>query len=376
MLAGPSSTGGHEPPIAAIFIIPPTLVTVAVCIAIKKIASEALYFGSALAFDRRGFELAYLDTSLTPVKSMKILRPNTSNRLIVGCGFLGWPLAQQWTSARSPGSNDAVSQRVFATTRSATRAQQFADQGLQPVIADITKTETLSQSLQSLPPMDTIVFAVGMDRSQYDDIYDVYVEGLRRFITHYPHQIEHLIYISSTGVYGDFEGAWVDENTATQPAREGGKACLAAEALLAQSTDRWTVLRMAGLYGGDRVPTKSLIQQRNWDRLSPHGYLNLIHQHDAVNVIDVASQTRPFGETILCSDGNPPIRKDYYQYIADHFDLGKIPWPDDAAPDPNSRSANSKRISNEKMLRLLNIKLKHSDFKSGLAASGIQSSPT
>lgn len=299
------------------------------------------------------------------------------NRLIIGCGFLGWPLAIKWNtepvdSAKSTAAdNNHDFNRVFATTRSASRAKQFSDHGLKPVIADITQPKTLAAALSDLPPMDTIVFAVGMDRSQYNDIFDVYVEGLRRFIQYYPHPIEHLIYISSTGVYGDFGGDWVDENSPTDPAREGGKACLAAEALLAQTTDRWTVLRMAGLYGGDRVPTKSLIENRDWNRLSPAGFLNLIHQTDAVNVIDAASKIKPMGQTILCSDGNPPIRGDYYQYIADHFQLGKIPWPQDTTPDPNSRSANSKRIANQKMLEVLDLKLVHPNFKSGLAASKI-----
>lgn len=296
------------------------------------------------------------------------------NRLIIGCGFLGWPLALKWNADlandRQSGA-PKIDGHVFATTRSESRAKQFSDQGIKPVIADITQPQTLAAALSDLPPMNTIVFAVGMDRSRYDDIFDVYVEGLKRFIHFYPHEIEHLIYVSSTGVYGDFGGDWVNEDSPTDPAREGGKACLAAEALLAQATDRWTVLRMAGLYGGDRVPTKSLIEKRDWNRLSPVGYLNLIHQNDAVNVIDAASKIKPLGHTILCSDGNPPIRGEYYQYIADHFQLGEIPWPENASPNPNSRSANSKRIANQKMLAILNLTLQHPDFKSGLAASAI-----
>jgi nucleoside-diphosphate-sugar epimerase len=215
--------------------------------------------------------------------------------------------------------------------------------------------------------MDTIVFAVGMDRSRYDDIYDVYVEGLRRFIDSYPHPIKHLIYVSSTGVYGDFGGDWAHEDSPTLPAREGGKACLMAEALLAEATDNWTVLRMAGLYGGSRVPTKTLIQNRDWNKLSPHGYLNLIHQTDAVAAIAKTAVIKPMQEIILCSDGHPPVRKDYYQHIADQFEIGSIPWPAETTVDPKSRSANSKRISNEKMLRLLDLELVHPDYKSGLA---------
>jgi len=124
---------------------------------------------------------------------------------------------------------------------------------------------------------------------------------------------------------------------------------------------------MAGLYGGERVPTKKLIENRDWERLSPLGFLNLIHQTDAVNAIVRAAELKPMQEIILCSDGNPPVRGEYYQYIADQFELGKIPWPKNAKVDPNSRSANSKRIANQKMVKLLNFELQHPDYKSGLA---------
>ena len=252
-------------------------------------------------------------------------------------------------------------------TRSQSRAGEFTEAGLKPIVADITCTTGLKSALADLPAIDTIVFAVGMDRSRYSDINDVYVEGLRRFIDSYPHEIRHLIYISSTGVYGDFGGEWVDETSPTIPAREGGKACLAAEALLAEATENWTVLRMAGLYGGSRVPTKTLIENRDWAKLSPHGYLNLIHQTDAVAAIAKTADVKPMQETILCSDGHPPVRKEYYQHIADQFEIGPIPWPEQTEVDPNSRSANSKRISNDKMLKLLKLELVHPDYKSGLA---------
>lgn len=289
------------------------------------------------------------------------------NRLIVGCGFLGWPLALKWVKPAKGSNTPTAANQVFAMTRSQSRAAEFINAGLTPVVADVTNADGLKRALADLPVMDTIVFAVGMDRSQYSDIYDVYVEGLRRFIDSYPHTIKHLIYVSSTGVYGDFGGDWVNEDSPTMPAREGGKACLAAEALLAEATDRWTVLRMAGLYGGSRVPTKTLIENRDWAKLSPHGYLNLIHQTDAVAAIATTADVKPMQEIILCSDGNPPLRKEYYQYIADQFDLGDIPWPTEAKVDPNARSANSKRINNKKMLKLLELELAHSDYQSGLS---------
>jgi len=246
------------------------------------------------------------------------------NRLIIGCGFLGFPLAKRWANA--PGT--------YATTRSDQRAAEFRDHGISPIICDITDSASVQQALEDLPQMDTIVFAVGMDRSRYSDIRDVYVKGLQRFFKAWKHPIEHFIYISSTGVFGNFDGQWIDESAATAPSREGGKACLEAE---------------------------------DWGKLSPTGYLNLIHQTDAVNAIMATAEKKPMSQIIHCSDGNPPVRKDYYQYIADQVELGPIPWPEQPQVDAQSRSANSKRIGNQKMLDLLELELVHPDFKSGLA---------
>ncbi len=279
------------------------------------------------------------------------------NRLIVGCGFLGFPLAQQW----------AGTQTTYATTRSNERAVEFQAEGIFPVICDITDSTSVQQALKDLPQMETIVCAVGMDRSRYSDIRDVYVKGLQRFFDAWKHPIKHFIYISSTGVFGNFDGQWIDESAPTTPAREGGKACLEAERLIAQTTENWTVLRMAGLYGGHRIPTRQIVEQKDWGKLSPSGYLNLIHQTDAVNAIMATAQRKPMGQIIHCSDGNPALRKDYYQYIADQVELGSISWPEESKVDAQSRSANSKRIGNQKMLDMLELELVHPDFKSGLA---------
>ena len=119
-------------------------------------------------------------------------------RLVVGCGYLGLRVAKRWFAAGDS---------VFALTRSQTRAAGLRAQGISPIVGDIT----LPASLDNLPEVDTVLFAVGMDRSRYSDIRLVYVDGLRHIIQRISPASKHLIYISSTGVYGDFGGQWVDE---------------------------------------------------------------------------------------------------------------------------------------------------------------------
>ena len=94
-------------------------------------------------------------------------------RLIIGCGYLGRRGAERWTQAGD---------EVHAMTRSAERGAEFAASGWQPVIGDVTAPETLAD----LPAVDTLLFAVGMDRSRYTDIRDVYVRGLERSLAALP----------------------------------------------------------------------------------------------------------------------------------------------------------------------------------------------
>ncbi len=88
------------------------------------------------------------------------------NRLIFGCGYLGFRVARMWQGAGD---------RVFAVTRSKSRANQFEATGFIPIVADVTNPATLAE----LPAADTVLVAIGMDRTRYSDIRTVYVEGLR-----------------------------------------------------------------------------------------------------------------------------------------------------------------------------------------------------
>ena len=278
-------------------------------------------------------------------------------RLVIGCGFLGFPLAKRWCNAGN---------KVFATSRHTDRAEQFSAVGLHPIVLDTTEPDTVAQLASET--FDTVVVAVGMDRTRYDSVHQVYVDGLKNVLENLHDDTGQVIYISSTGVFGDFGGDWVDESSPTDPLREGGKACLAAEQLLQESRfgDRATILRMAGLYGNERVPTKETVASKQWSKLSPHGYLNLIHLDDAVSATCIAADQRLHGELFLIADSNPTLRGEYYQHLADQFQLGPIPWGDNA-PDPNARGAASKRISNKKFLQRTGMVLKHPDFRSGLA---------
>jgi len=277
------------------------------------------------------------------------------NCLVIGCGYLGLRVAEIWKRQ---------GHLVSALTRKPGRVTEFTNKGIAGILGGVTQPK----SLDDLPAADIVLVAVGMDRSMYSDIEMVYVGGLQNVLAKLPQRPKHLVYISSTGVYGDFGGDWVDEESSTQPLRPGGKACLKAEQLIRDSElgDLATVLRFAGIYGPDRVPTKQRVEAGEWKKLSSAGFLNLIHVDDGARIVDQVAKTEPAGETYLVGDGNPVLRRDYYSYIAKCLGVEQIPWSETEVDPKSARSGSNKRISNKKLVEQFDIQFDFPDYRAGL----------
>lgn len=284
-------------------------------------------------------------------------------KLIFGCGYLGERVARQWNIA---------GYEVVVVTRSRTRAEGFQRDGYQAIVADVTRLETLRR----LPSAETILFSVGFDRTASDSIGDVYAGGVRNVLAALPPDIGRFIYISTTGVYGDAGGEWIDEDTPPDPRREGGRALLAAEQVLAESpfADRSAVLRLAGIYGPGRIPFLDQLRAGEPIPAVSSGFLNLIHVDDAAAVVVAAANVADKGlnrnRRIYCvSDGNPVERGEYYREVARL--IGAAP-PVFVTPDLNSpraaRAEANRRVRNTRMIEELGIKLTYPDYRAGLAS--------
>lgn len=280
--------------------------------------------------------------------------------LIFGYGYLGAPVARLWISE---------SRAVYVVTRSCDRVESFP-QPLQAMVADVTD----ESSLADLPAVDTVLFAVGYDRASDKSIEEVYVKGIENVLAALPAATKRLIYISTTGVYGDAQGDWIDEQTPTAPTRAGGKASLAAEQLIQQSplADRAIILRLAGIYGPDRLPYLAKIKSGEPIEAPQSGHLNLIHVHDAARIIQLLSspQRTISGPLTYCvGDGNPVVRGNYYREVAR---LLGAPEPQFTEPHPGSpraaRASADKRVSNRRLVDDLELELLYPDYRAGLAA--------
>ncbi|HEV3003227.1 MAG TPA: SDR family oxidoreductase [Pirellulales bacterium] len=280
-------------------------------------------------------------------------------RLVIGCGYLGSRVARRW---RESGDE------VFVVTRCPQRAAALAAEGYRPLVADVTKPETLG----GWPEAHTVLYAVGYDRRTAKSIEQVYVEGLQHVLAALRAPRGRFIYISSTGVHGGRDGAWVDEATPCRPTRRGGRACLDAEQVLLAHplADRSVILRLAGVYGPGRIPRRAALQLGEPMAAPRDGYMNLIHIDDAVETV-LAACHRPITlpRTYLVADGKPVRRHEYYAELA-RLAGGPAPryiGPPDDSPAAQRASAD-KRIDNTRMLAELAISLRYPSFREGLAA--------
>lgn len=280
-------------------------------------------------------------------------------RLIIGCGYLGRRVAARWV---------ADGDDVFALTRSEQNAAALREQNVSPIVGDVTDSATL----KSLPECDTVLHAVGFDRTAGPTKREVYVDGLSNVLDQVRDRCGRFIQISSTSVYGQQEGEWVDEEAPAESETESGKICIDAERLVLDrfSTDQVTgqgaVLRLSGIYGPDRLLSRIEALKNAQPLPGPEaGWLNLIHVGDAAEVVVACAEAGSLESLYLVSDDRPIIRGDYYRLLAKLVDAPE-PVFDANVVARHSRGIN-KRCRNRRLREELGIELKFPDFESGLA---------
>lgn len=283
------------------------------------------------------------------------------DKLIVGCGYLGRRVARAWL---------ADGDRVFALTRSAANAANLQAMGVIPIIGDICQPE----SIRDLPVVNTVLFAVGYDRGSGKSQREVYVDGLKAVLQVVgpgaSRSCQRFLYVSSSSVYGQSEGEWVDESSVTEPVQPGGVCCLEAEQLVLSSfaahgsesscagtVPYANVLRLSGIYGPDRLLSR-VAALRAGEPIAGRGdaWLNLIHVDDGVRVIQACEVSGKPGQTYLVSDDAPMMRSEYYGKLAE---LTGSPTPTFAPETAASRGSGgiNKRCLNRRIREELKVLL-------------------
>ncbi len=278
--------------------------------------------------------------------------------LIVGCGYLGQRVATAWV---------ASGRRVFALTR--THSAELAALGITPIVGDVLDPT----SLTALPEVGAVLYAVGLDRRAGRSMRDVYVQGLYNVLK-VVRCAGPILYVSSTGVYGQTEGEWVDETSETKPLEESGKVVLDAERMLRTHRPDAVVLRFAGIYGPDRVLRRQALLNGEPLVGDADKWLNLIHVHDGRDAVMAAETKARPGETYLIADNEPVPRRAFYTQAAEILRAPPAVFAPGFTSPTTAKEAN-RRIQNAKAKQELGFTPKFPTYREGLrhAISGTYS---
>lgn len=286
--------------------------------------------------------------------------PRRPDCLIIGCGDIGKRVARQAAG---------LFNQIYATTRQPQNTPSLLDLNIQPIITNLDHTHTPSTPTHWNPSTTTILYLAPPQLQGQTD------RRIGTFLTALPALPSKLIYISTSGVYGDQQGAWVDENTSPNPMTDRAKRRHFAEQQLLnwQHTTHIpvTILRVPGIYGPGRLPLDKIRQGQPVIRPEEAPYTNLIHADDLAHLCLIAAlQNHPGIYNV--SDGTPIQNTRYYNTIAD---LAGLPRPPTLSlleaqtqlPEIRLSFINeSRRLNIEKMLAAFKPTLQYTDLHTGI----------
>ncbi|WP_435320226.1 SDR family oxidoreductase [Haloarchaeobius sp. TZWSO28] len=281
---------------------------------------------------------------------------------ILGCGYVGLELGRQLTEA----GHEAIGVR-----RSDDGITAIEESGFTAVQADLLDAD----SLAAIPDVDALVYAASTGGRGADAASRIYVEGMRTVLSHFAEREdppERLVYTSSTGVHGDHDGDWVDEETPLSPTTPKTEVLAEAEELALSAGDSFgidgTVARFSGLYGPDRYRL-----ERYLEGPVTEGYLNMVHGEDAAGAVAyLLTEDLARGEVVQVTDDEPVSKWEFADWLAEQAAVDEPPKQTigerlaqgDLSDAGERRLRTSKRCSNEK-LRALGYEFRYPTFREG-----------
>ncbi|QIN77374.1 NAD-dependent epimerase/dehydratase family protein [Rubrobacter marinus] len=273
--------------------------------------------------------------------------------LISGCGYVGSALGLLLA---------AEGHTVFGLRRNTAALPA----GITPVRADLSET---------LPPdvlprdLDAVVFAASPGGSSDEAYRTAYVEGPRRVLSALGgRDVGRLVLVSSTGVYGQREGEWVDEGSPTEPGGVSGRRLLEGEGQVLGGTTPGVVLRLGGIYGPGRNGMIERALRNPPPDDGPPQYTNRIHRDDCAGALRHLLLLPDPGPVYLGVDHEPADRRTVAEWLAAH--LRRDPPENLASPRNGARDRpgrTNKRCSNERLLRS-GYEFRYPTFREGFAA--------
>lgn len=253
--------------------------------------------------------------------------------------------------------------QVSATCRTSEKAAVLEASGIRPVLLSGKKV-----TITDLGKVDHILISVPPEQDGSDPVINFAEAALAAL----QDQIKWVGYLSTTGVYGDHQGAWIDEETPAGLLSERGQRRVAAEAQWAATGLPMHYFRLAGIYGPGRNSLRAL-QNGTARRVVKQGQVfSRIHLADITRILKASMANPNAGRAYSVCDDTPAPPQDVVTYAAELMGVSPPALQDFATAklSPMARSfyGENKRIRNDRIKEELGVSLEYPDYRAGLSA--------
>lgn len=259
-----------------------------------------------------------------------------SNIAIIGCGYIGEAVAKDHTGKGN---------HVTATARTPERLEELSKVAQKSVIL---KGNDEDEFVPLIANNDTIIVTVAPETVEYYESAYLHTAEIFRRLALEMDLPRNLIFTSSSSVYGDHQGLWVDETSDLLAKDEQSKILIEAEKTYSSLEELgWDVciFRFAEIYGPEKELSKK-VKSAASHAVPGEGnrFTNMIHKEDCVAAIHFALRYNLTGIYNLADDDHP-TRKELYDQVAEKFNLSEVKWD----PTVTSLHGGNKRVSNHKI---------------------------
>lgn len=276
--------------------------------------------------------------------------------LIVGCGDVGMRLLPLL----------AARLRVFALTSQPERRAELRALGAVPLVADLDRPATLAR-LRGLAP-----WVLHLAPPQPDGEHDRRTRHLAAALG----KVERMVYVSTSGVYGDCGGALVHEHRPVAPRNARARRRVDAERVLRAwglaTGASLAILRVPGIYADDRLPLRRLEQGTPALRAEDDVYTSHVHADDLARIVLAALLRGRPGRVVHAVDRTRMKMADYFDAVADAFGMNRPPrlaraeLQSAVSPMLLSFMSESRQLDDTRLRRELRVRLRHPDVATTL----------
>ena len=235
---------------------------------------------------------------------------------ILGCGWLGFPLAEALISEGF---------EVNGSTTSESKLAFLQNSGIQPFLISVSESG-IEGNISGFLNSDILIVDIppklrGLEKENFVSKMQNLIDCIENAA------IQKVLFISSTSVYAD-DNSIITEEKKPNPDNESGRQLYASEQLFQKNKSfKTTILRFGGLIGDDRHPVKFLAGKENLE--NPNGPINLIHLKDCIGIILKIIKTQKWNDVFNAVAPFHPTRKDFYSLQAQILNLPEPKFSND-----------------------------------------------